>query len=168
MEFNELNEQEIIRRESLTAMRELGIEPYPAEAYPVDITTREIKDRYNPENPNLNNITIAGRIMTRRVMGAASFIELQDETGRIQVYIKRDDICPDEDKTMYNTIFKKLLDIGDIIGVKGYAFVTNAGELSVHAQEIKSSVNHFGYFLLLKRKRVRNMTPLPIPNKGTE
>ncbi len=118
-------------------MSERGIEPYPAEAYPVDITTREIKDRYNPENPNLNNITIAGRIMTRRVMGAASFIELQDETGRIQVYIKRDDICPDEDKTMYNTIFKKLLDIGDIIGVKGYAFVTNAGELSVHAQEIK-------------------------------
>jgi len=137
MEFTELNEQEIIRRESLSAMRELGIEPYPAEAYPVNITAQEIRDRYNPETGNLNDISIAGRIMTRRVMGAASFIELQDETGRIQVYIKRDDICPEEDKTLYNTVFKKLLDIGDIIGVKGYAFITNAGELSIHAKEIK-------------------------------
>ncbi|GAB1472921.1 hypothetical protein MASR2M69_03620 [Bacteroidota bacterium] len=134
MEFTELNEQEIIRRESLSAMRELGIEPYPAEAYPVNITAQEIRDRYNPETGNLNDISIAGRIMTRRVMGAASFIELQDETGRIQVYIKRDDICPEEDKTLYNTVFKKLLDIGDIIGVKGYAFITNAGELSIHAK----------------------------------
>ena len=137
MEFTELNEQELIRRESLTAMRELGIEPYPAEAYPVNITAQEIRERYNPETGNLKDITLAGRIMTRRVMGAASFIELQDETGRIQVYIKRDDICPEEDKTLYNTVFKKLLDIGDIIGVKGYAFITNAGELSVHAKEIK-------------------------------
>ena len=137
MEFTELNEQEIIRRESLTAMRELGIEPYPAEHYPVNITTQEIKERYNPLEANLNDIAIAGRIMTRRVMGAASFMELQDETGRIQVYLKRDDICPDEDKTLYNTVFKKLLDIGDIVGIKGYAFITNAGELSVHAREIK-------------------------------
>ena len=137
MEFTELNEQEIIRRESLSAMRELGVEPYPAEAYPVNITAQEIKEKYSPESGNLNDITIAGRIMTRRVMGAASFIELQDETGRIQIYIKRDDICPGEDKTLYNTVFKKLLDIGDIIGVKGYAFITNAGELSVHAREIK-------------------------------
>ncbi|PKO98806.1 MAG: lysine--tRNA ligase [Bacteroidetes bacterium HGW-Bacteroidetes-8] len=137
MELTELNEQEIIRRESLTAMRELGIEPYPAEQYPVNITTQEIKERYNPTEPNLKDITIAGRIMTRRVMGAASFMELQDETGRIQVYLKRDDICPQEDKTLYNTVFKKLLDIGDIVGIKGYAFITNAGELSVHAREIK-------------------------------
>ncbi len=137
MELTELNEQEIIRRESLTAMRELGIEPYPAEQYPVNITTQEIKERYNPIEPNLKDIIIAGRIMTRRVMGAASFIELQDETGRIQVYLKRDDICPEEDKTLYNTVFKKLLDIGDIVGIKGYAFITNAGELSVHAKEIK-------------------------------
>ncbi len=137
MELTELNEQEIIRRESLTAMRELGIEPYPAEQYPVNITTQEIKERYNPSEPNLKDIIIAGRIMTRRVMGAASFMELQDETGRIQVYLKRDDICPQEDKTMYNTVFKKLLDIGDIVGIKGYAFITNAGELSVHAGEIK-------------------------------
>ncbi|HBG24714.1 MAG TPA: lysine--tRNA ligase [Rikenellaceae bacterium] len=137
MELTELNEQEIIRRESLTAMRELGIDPYPAEQYPVNITTQEIKERYNPTEPNLADITIAGRIMTRRVMGAASFMELQDETGRIQVYLKRDDICPDEDKTLYNTVFKKLLDIGDIVGIKGYAFITNAGELSVHAREIK-------------------------------
>ncbi len=137
MESAELNEQEIIRRESLTALRELGIEPYPAEAYPVNITTQEIKEKFNPDKKNLNDVSIAGRIMSRRIMGAASFIELQDETGRIQVYIKRDSICPDEDKTMYNTVFKKLLDIGDIIGIKGYAFITNAGELSVHAGEIK-------------------------------
>ncbi|MDP3453445.1 MAG: lysine--tRNA ligase [Bacteroidales bacterium] len=137
MEITELNEQEIIRRESLKAMRELGTEPYPAESYEVTITTQEIKERFDPQLKNLEDISIAGRIMTRRVMGAASFIELQDQTGRIQVYIKRDDICPGEDKTLYNTIFKKLLDIGDIIGIKGYAFITNAGELSVHAREIK-------------------------------
>jgi lysyl-tRNA synthetase class 2 len=137
MEFTEYNEQEIIRRESLSAMREIGIEPYPAEAYDVNITTQEIKDKYNAEEKNLQEISLAGRIMTRRIMGAASFMEIQDETGRIQVYIKRDDICPGEDKTMYNTVFKKLLDIGDIVGIKGYAFITNAGELSVHAQELK-------------------------------
>ncbi len=137
MEITDFNEQEILRRESLKAMRDLGIEPYPAEAYDVNISTLEIREKFNPEEKNLNNISIAGRIMSRRVMGAASFIELQDDTGRIQVYIKRDDICPDEDKTMYNTVFKKLLDIGDIIGVKGYAFITNAGELSVHATQLK-------------------------------
>ncbi len=137
MEITELNEQEIIRRESLKAMRELGTEPYPAESYQVTITAQEIRERFDPQLKNLDDISIAGRIMTRRVMGAASFIELQDQTGRIQVYIKRDEICPGEDKTLYNTIFKKLLDIGDIIGIKGYAFITNAGELSVHAREIK-------------------------------
>ncbi|PKO96345.1 MAG: lysine--tRNA ligase [Bacteroidetes bacterium HGW-Bacteroidetes-7] len=137
MEFTEYNEQEIIRRESLSAMREIGIEPYPAEAYDVNITTQEIKDKYNADEKNLQEISLAGRIMTRRIMGAASFMEIQDETGRIQVYIKRDDICPGEDKAMYNTVFKKLLDIGDIIGIKGYAFITNAGELSVHARELK-------------------------------
>lgn len=137
MEFTEYNEQELIRRESLTAMRELGIEPYPAEAYDINISTQEIKDKYNADEKNLQNISIAGRIMTRRIMGAASFMEIQDETGRIQIYIKRDEICPGEDKTLYNTVFKKLLDIGDIVGIKGYAFITQAGELSVHANELK-------------------------------
>lgn len=137
MEITELNEQEIIRRDSLKAMRDLGIEPYPAESYCVNITAQEIKDRYKPGECELPDISIVGRIMTRRVMGAASFIEIQDETGRIQVYIKRDDICKGEDKALYNTVFKKLLDIGDIIGIKGYAFITNAGELSVHASDLK-------------------------------
>ncbi len=136
MENLDLNEQERNRREAVVKLRELGIEPYPAALYPVNATARKIKDEYDPEAGNLTDLVIAGRIMSRRIMGAASFIELQDETGRIQVYIKRDEICPGEDKTMYNTVFKKLLDIGDIIGIKGYAFYTQTGQLSVHAKEL--------------------------------
>ena len=132
----DLNEQERNRREAVVKLRELGIEPYPAALYPVNATAQKIKDEYDPEAGNLTDLVIAGRIMSRRIMGAASFIELQDETGRIQVYIKRDEICPGEDKTMYNTVFKKLLDIGDIIGIKGYAFYTQTGQLSVHAKEL--------------------------------
>ena len=132
----ELSEQEIQRRESLNRLRELGVEPYPAALYPVNADAAFIKANYNPEEPNLSDLCIAGRIMSRRIMGAASFMELQDESGRIQVYIKRDEICPDEDKTMYNTVFKKLLDIGDIVGIKGFAFVTQTGQLSVHAKEL--------------------------------
>ena len=137
IEYVELSEQEIIRRDSLKAIRELGIDPYPAQKYEVNINTSQIREQYDPEKKNLQEISIAGRIMTRRIMGAASFIELQDEAGRIQVYIKRDEICPGEDKTLYNTVFKKLLDIGDIIGIKGYAFITNTGELSIHAMQLK-------------------------------
>jgi lysyl-tRNA synthetase class 2 len=137
MEYTELSEQEVIRRESLKQMQELGIDPYPAEAFDINISTSQIKEQYNPELKNLQDITIAGRIMTRRIMGAAAFMEIQDEKGRIQVYIKRDEICPGEDKTMYNTVFKKLLDIGDIVGIKGFAFITQAGELSIHARELK-------------------------------
>ncbi len=137
MEYTELNEQEIIRRESLKSLKELGIEPYPAEAYDVNITCRQVREQYNDELKNLQDVKVAGRIMTRRIMGAAAFIELMDETGRIQIYIKRDEICPGEDKTLYNTVFKKLLDIGDIIGISGYAFITQAGELSIHAKELK-------------------------------
>ena len=132
----EFNEQEQQRRDALGKLRELGIEPYPAPLYPVNATTREIKEGYDAEKGNFSDVCIAGRIMTRRIMGAASFIELQDETGRIQVYVKRDEICPGEDKTMYNTVFKKLLDIGDIIGIKGYAFITQTGQLSIHAREL--------------------------------
>ena len=132
----DLNEQELGRRESLNKLRELGIDPYPAALYPVNATAESIKKEYDPEKGNLADVVIAGRIMSRRIMGAAAFAELQDETGRIQIYVKRDEICPGEDKTMYNTVFKKLLDIGDIIGIKGFAFLTQTGQLSVHAREL--------------------------------
>ena len=132
----DLNEQERGRRESLAKLRELGINPYPAPLYPVDTTTAEIAAGYDPEKGNFANVCLAGRIMSRRIMGAASFMELQDHAGRIQVYVKRDEICPGEDKTLYNTVFKKLLDIGDIIGIKGFAFITQTGQLSVHAKEL--------------------------------
>ena len=132
----EYSEQELIRRESLAKLRELGIEPYPAAEYPVNATAEQILKEYDPEKGNLQDICIAGRLMSRRIMGAASFGELQDETGRIQVYVKRDEICPGEDKTMYNTVWKKLMDIGDIVGIKGFAFITQTGQLSVHAKEL--------------------------------
>ncbi len=137
MEIRELNEQEQNRRDAVTKLRELGIEPYPAPLFEVNATTKEIKEKYNPETCPFSQISIGGRIMSRRIMGAASFIELQDETGKIQVYIKRDEICPDEDKTLYNQVFKKLLDIGDIIGITGYAFITQTGQLSIHAKTLK-------------------------------
>ena len=137
MEYTELNEQEQIRRESLREIRELGIDPYPAEEYEVNSTCKQIREEYDDEKKNLQDVKIAGRLMSRRIMGAAAFIEIMDETGRIQVYIKRDEICQGEDKTLYNTLFKKLLDIGDIIGIAGYAFITKAGELSIHAKELK-------------------------------
>ena len=132
----ELSEQEIIRRESLAKLRELGIEPYPAPLYPVNTSAKEILEGYDPEKGNFNEVCIAGRIMSRRIMGAASFMGLQDASGRIQVYVNRDEICPGEDKTMYNTVFKKLLDIGDVVGIKGFAFITKTGQLSVHAKEL--------------------------------
>jgi lysyl-tRNA synthetase class 2 len=130
------SEQEIIRRNSLTELRNLGIDPYPAAEYPVNATATEILQQYSQEKSNYQDVSIAGRIMNRRIMGSASFMELQDATGRIQLYIKRDDLCPEEDKTLYNTVFKRLLDIGDIIGVKGYVFVTQMGEISVHVREL--------------------------------
>ena len=132
----ELNEQERGRRESLGRLRELGINPYPADLYPVNTTTAEIAAGYKPEEGNFTDVCIAGRIMSRRIMGAASFMELQDPAGRIQVYVKRDEICPGEDKALYNTVFKKLLDIGDIVGIKGFAFITQTGQLSIHAKEL--------------------------------
>ncbi len=131
----ELSEQEQLRRQSLKALRDLGIDPYPAARYEVTATAREIAENYDPEKENFQDIRIAGRIMSRRIMGSASFFELQDHTGRIQVYIRRDDICPEGDPTLYNTVFKKLLDIGDFIGVEGFVFRTNTGELSVHCRK---------------------------------
>src|ERR1700761_2506544 len=132
----ELSEQEIIRRESLQQLRALGINPYPAEAFNVTAQAQEITDNFKADPDKYKSVTIAGRIMSRRIMGSASFAELQDSTGRIQIYLKRDDICPNEDKTLYNTVFKKLLDIGDYIGVKGFVFITQTGEISVHVQEL--------------------------------
>ena len=131
----ELSEQEVLRRQSLNALRELGIEPYPAARFEVNATAKEIAENYDAEKGNYQEVAIAGRIMSRRIMGSASFFELQDSTGRIQVYIRRDDICPEGDPTLYNTVFKKLLDIGDFIGVEGFAFRTNTGELSVHCRK---------------------------------
>jgi lysyl-tRNA synthetase class 2 len=132
----ELSEQEIIRRNSLQEIINLGINPYPAEAFEVNTHASDIYENYERDKLSYKNISIAGRIMSRRIMGNASFAELQDNTGRIQIYIKRDEICPDEDKTLYNTVFKKLLDIGDIIGVKGYVFTTQTGETTVHVSSL--------------------------------
>jgi lysyl-tRNA synthetase class 2 len=135
MSISELSEQEVIRRNSLLKMKELGIDPFPAAQFPVNVSTKEIKDNYNPEINNYQDVVLAGRVMSRRIMGKASFAEIQDAAGRIQVYVNRDEICPDENKDLYNEVFKKLLDIGDIIGIKGYAFITLMGELTVHVKE---------------------------------
>ena len=135
MALEQLSEQEILRRNSLKALREMGIEPYPAERFDVTTTAAEIAADFDAEPARFEKVQIAGRMLSRRIMGSASFFELQDHTGRIQVYIRRDDICPEGDPTLYNTVFKKLLDIGDFIGVEGFAFRTNTGELSVHCQK---------------------------------
>ena len=132
----ELSEQEIVRRGSLDQMRELGIDPYPAAEYVVTGYTDEIRENFSDETEPKREVTVAGRIMSRRIMGKASFMELQDSRGRIQVYVNRDEICPGENKDLYNVVFKKLLDIGDIVGVKGYVFRTQTGEISVHAQQL--------------------------------
>lgn len=149
-----LSEQEIQRRQALQELRKLGIDPYPAEAFEINVTAQDIKENYERDKTNYKNISFAGRIMSRRIMGSASFAELQDATGRIQVYIKRDDICPGEDKTLYNTVFKKLLDIGDFIGVKGYVFTTQTGEISIHVTDLK---------ILSK-----SLKPLPIVKRDEE
>jgi len=142
-----LSEQEIVRRESLQKLRDLGIEPYPAARFDVDITSKQIKENYKKGKEQ--KVVIAGRLMSKRIMGKASFAELQDADGRIQLYLNRDVICEGEDKTMYNTVFKKLLDIGDIIGVIGVVFTTKVGEISVKVKELK---------VLTKSLR-----PLPLP-----
>ena len=136
MNLLELSEQEIVRRNSLEELRNLGIDPYPAAEYVVNGYSNEIKENFKDEEETPREVNVAGRVMSRRIMGKASFVELQDSEGRIQVYISRDDICPDEDKTLYNTVFKKLLDIGDFVGIKGYVFRTQMGEISIHAKEL--------------------------------
>lgn len=132
----ELSEQEQFRRKALNEIQELGIDPFPAAEYPVNTSSKEIKSNFEKNKDAFQNITIAGRLMSKRIMGKASFAELQDEKGRIQLYITRDDICPDEDKTLYNTVFKRLLDIGDFVGVQGFVFITQMGEISIHVKEL--------------------------------
>ena len=146
----ELSEQEIQRRESLKKLRDLGIEPYPADLYPVTDYASEMKEKFEDGK----KVCIAGRLMSQRVMGKASFAEILDSTGRIQVYFNRDEICPGEDKTLYNDVFKKLLDLGDFIGIKGYLFTTQVGEISVHVEE----------FVLLSK----SLKPLPLPKTDNE
>ncbi|MEX2589681.1 MAG: amino acid--tRNA ligase-related protein, partial [Chitinophagales bacterium] len=129
----EFTEQERYRREALEEIKKLGINPYPAELFPVNATAKALKSNYEEGK----EVVLAGRLMARRIMGKASFAELKDHSGRIQLYVTRDEICPDEDKTLYNTVFKKLLDIGDFIGIEGYMFKTKVGEISVHVTSLK-------------------------------
>jgi lysyl-tRNA synthetase class 2 len=131
----ELNDQELFRRRSLETLREMGVNPYPAAEYPTNAFAAEVKETFQDDAPR-REVVMAGRLMGRRIMGKASFAELKDSTGRIQLYISRDEICPDENKDMYNVVFKKLLDIGDFIGVKGYVFRTQMGEISIHVSEL--------------------------------
>ncbi len=149
----EQSEQEKVRRENLEKIRDLGIEPYPADPFPVDAFSSDILEQYE-KGTDPGEVTLAGRLMSRRIMGKASFAELQDEVGRIQLYLNRDELCPGEDKTLYNTLFKKLLDIGDHIGVKGTVFQTKVGQTSIHVRELK---------LLSKSLR-----PLPIVKRDQE
>ena len=132
----ELSEQELIRRGSLQKLRDLGINPYPANQFKINTTANQILSTFNPEIPNFQDVVFAGRLMSQRIMGKASFGELQDETGRIQIYVSRDEICPGDDKSLYNEVFKKLFDIGDIIGVSGYVFITQMGETTIHVKEL--------------------------------
>lgn len=149
-----LSEQEIRRREEKAELEKLGINPYPSETFEVNVTAKDIHQNYEKAKTDYKSISIAGRLMSRRVMGSASFAEIQDATDRIQIYVRRDDICPGDDKTLYNTVFKKLLDIGDIIGIRGYVFTTQVGEISIHVTELK---------VLSKSLR-----PLPIVKEGVD
>jgi lysyl-tRNA synthetase class 2 len=149
-----LNEQEIERRKDREALLNLGINPYPALSYPINASAADIHQNYQNRKNDYKGISIAGRLMSRRIMGSASFAEIQDSTGRLQIYVRRDDICPEEDKTLYNTVFKKLLGIGDFIGLKGFIFTTQTGEISLHVQE----------FTLLSK----SVKPLPVVKRDDE
>lgn len=149
-----LSEQEIVRRQAREELQQMGTNPYPSELFEVNVTTKNILANYERTKLDYQNISIAGRLMSRRIMGSASFAEIQDSKGRIQIYLRRDDICPGEDKSLYNTIFKKKMDIGDIIGVKGYVFTTQVGEISIHVTELK---------LLTK-----SLKPLPIVKESAD
>lgn len=149
-----LSEQEIERRKALDELKKNGVNPYPAEGFEVNVSAKNIKKNYGANKLDYKNVSIAGRLMSRRIMGKASFAEIQDHSGRIQIYVNRDEICPDEDKSLYNDVFKKMMDIGDIIGVKGYVFTTQVGETTIHVTELR---------LLSKSLR-----PLPLPKVDSE
>ncbi|MEP2507717.1 MAG: lysine--tRNA ligase [Reichenbachiella sp.] len=149
-----LSEQEIIRRQIREELIKTGIDPYPSDTFEVNVTAKGIHENYEKRKTDYKAISIAGRLMSRRIMGSASFAEIQDSTGRIQIYLRRDDICPGEDKSHYNTVFKKMMDIGDIIGLKGYVFTTEVGEISIHVTELK---------LLTK-----SLKPLPIVKEAKD
>ena len=152
--MTQLSEQEIFRRQNLQKIIDLGINPYPPELFPVNTTASSIKEEFQPDQKNLQDVVIAGRLMSSRIMGKASFAEIQDSSGRIQIYINRDEICPGEDKTLYDQVFKHLLDLGDFIGVKGYVFLTKTGEITVHVKN----------FTLLSK----SLRPLPIVKVDAE
>ena len=133
----QLSEQELIRRKARKDLMDMNIDPYPPELFEITTTSREIKEKFKAESALFKNISIEGRIMSRRIMGSASFAEIQDDAGRIQIYLRRDDICTGEDKSVYNDVFKKKLDIGDIVGIKGFIFVTQVGEISIHVTSFK-------------------------------
>lgn len=149
-----LSEQELERRKDREELMALGINPYPAESFPINVTAEDIHRNYENRKTDYKDISIAGRLMSRRIMGSASFAEIQDSTGILQIYVRRDDICPEEDKTLYNTVFKKLLGLGDFVGVKGYIFTTQTGEISLHVTELK---------LLSK-----SVKPLPVVKRDEE
>lgn len=150
----QLSEQELVRRQEREELLKMGIEPYPAELFPINVSTKDIHQNYEKSKTDYKNISIAGRVMSRRIMGNASFVEIQDSSGRIQAYFRRDDLCPGEDKTEYNTVFKKLVGIGDIIGIHGYVFTTQTGEVTIHATSFK---------VLTKALR-----PLPMPKEAVD
>jgi lysyl-tRNA synthetase class 2 len=147
----QLSEQELVRHQEREELMKMGIEPYPAELFHVNVSTKDIHQNYEKRKTDYKDISIAGRVMSRRIMGNASFAEIQDAGGRIQVYFRRDDLCPDEDKTIYNIVFKKLVSIGDIIGIQGYVFTTQTGEITIHVTSFK---------ILTKALR-----PLPMPKE---
>jgi lysyl-tRNA synthetase class 2 len=149
-----LNEQEIIRRDNLEKIIELGVNPYPPQGFEINVSSKEVHENYNPEIGNYKEVSLAGRLMMKRIMGKASFAEIQDSSGRMQLYINRDEICPDENKELYNVLFKKLLDIGDFIGITGYAFHTKTGETTIHVSSLE---------LLSK-----SLKPLPIVKTDAE
>lgn len=152
--MHQLSEQEIQRREKRQKLLDIGIEPYPADTFPTNVHAKDIIENYERRKIDYKDVSIAGRLMIRRIMGKASFAEIQDATGRIQIYIARDEICPGEDKSLYNDVFKKLIDIGDIIGIKGFVFTTQMGEITIHVKELT---------LLTK-----SLKPLPLPKTDAE
>ena len=150
----QLSEQESIRRENLKKIMELGVNPYPNETYPITHTARFITDNFKEGSEEFKEVSLAGRLMSQRIMGKASFAEIQDNSGRIQIYVNRDEICPGENKDLYNNLFKKLLDLGDYIGIKGHAFITQTGTTSIHVTE----------FRLLSK----SVKPLPVVKKDAD